>query len=123
MRAKLFGQSHTVDWPILPPLGLKEELRGMLRTNAWSESSQEEKVYRDNTLVVFSQFELDRALICFDRAGSIPFHLFKEQRTLTYIEFALLLRIYNTDFTGILQYEQLLIDFPPGVTPRVSRSI
>lgn len=37
---------------------------------------------------------------------------------MTYTGFALLLGMYDTDFTTTSQYEQLLIDFPPGITPK-----
>lgn len=35
---------------------------------------------------------------------------------MTYTDFALLSGLYDTDFTSTPQYEQLLIDFPLGVT-------
>lgn len=49
-------------------------------------------------------FDLDRALIVFDREGSVQFQLFGEYKTLTYTEFALLSGFSNMDFTNIPQY-------------------
>lgn len=72
----------------------------------------------DTTLEVLNTFDLDLALICFDKACSIIFQLFREQQRMSFIKFALLLRLYDTDFPSTPQYEQLLIDFPPGITAK-----
>lgn len=54
----------------------------------------------------------------FDRAGSIRFQLFREQWVISYIEFSLLLGLYDMDYTSTLQYKELLIDFLSGVTAK-----
>lgn len=56
-------------------------------------------------------------MVRFDRASTIYFQLFGKQRRMSYTKFSLLTGLYDTDYSSIPKYEQLLIDFPFGVTP------
>lgn len=63
---------------------------GMLQAGSWSRAfSYKEKVYRDTTLEILATFKVDRGLVGFNRAGSIKFQLFGEQRKMIYTEFSL----------------------------------
>lgn len=62
----------------------------MLQAGSWSRAfSYKEKVYRDTTLEILATFKVDRGLVGFNRAGSIKFQLFGEQRKMIYTEFSL----------------------------------
>lgn len=99
-------------------LRLEEEIRGMLQSGGWSQLfSYYEQSYKDNTIEVLSTFEVDKGFVGFDRAGSIRFQLFKERQRLSFTNFSLMSRLYDTDFTSTPKYENLLIDFPLKVTP------
>lgn len=54
----------------------------------------------------------------FGRAGTVRFQLFGELQRLSYTKFSLLMGFYDTDFTSTPKYEDLLIDFLAGVTPK-----
>lgn len=78
----------------------------MFQLGSWSQLfSYKEQTYRDSTLVVLSTFEVDKAFVMFNRTGSIRFQLFREQQQLSFIEFTLLLGLYDTGFTSTPQNE------------------
>lgn len=58
-----------------------------------------EETYRDATLEVLSTIKMDHRWTSFDRASSIRFQLFGEQHALSYTDFALLMGLYDSEFS------------------------
>lgn len=65
-------------------------------------------------MAVMSIIEIDHRLTSFDRVGSVQFQLFRVQCTLSYMDFTIFLKFYNSEFITIEGYDQLLIDYPRG---------
>lgn len=73
-----------------------------------------EEMYRVGTVEVLSTIEIDHHLTSFDRAGSIRFQLFSVQHTLSYIDYAMFLGLYDSEFVMTAENDRLHIDYPRG---------
>lgn len=115
LKMKQCGQFHTVDWQVLEHLGLDEEIKGFFSTWGWTRLFDiTEDKYKVATLELLSTIEMNLHLTSFDRAGSIWFQLFGVQRTLSYVKFALLLGLYDSEFFTTPAYDQFLIGYSWG---------
>lgn len=79
--------------------------------------SVEEPIYSDITLEVLSTIEVDKSLVGYVRPKAIQLKLFGEPRCLSYTQFVLLMRLYDTNFLTNHRYNMLEINFSLLVIP------
>lgn len=77
---------------------MDEEIKGFFCTGGTQLFDILEDTYLVATLEVLSTIEMDHRLTSFERAGSIQFQLFGVQCTLSCMEFALFLGLYDSEF-------------------------
>ena len=97
-----------------------KEVCALVTVGGWSRLLLiEELVYQETILEVLSTFEVDRSPVGYARPRAIQFQLFGEPKHFSYTPFALLMGLYDTDFTDTNYYDELLIDLPPRVTASI----